>query len=178
MRQTLHAHPGTPAAALSGIAVAAERCGDLVLTYCLDGAPASVTPSLLGAATRRRADELWRHTCLEAFVKPAGGEAYWEFNLAPSLDWQVYAFDFYRRGRQPVAIEPPAVASRHGKRGWEMAVRWPLAGLVPAGLWRLALAAVIEEVDGAVSYWALRHAPGKPDFHHPDAFALELTERP
>jgi hypothetical protein len=35
---------------------------------------------------------------------------------------------------------------------------------------------VIEEIDGALSYWALRHAPGKPDFHHRDAFALELDE--
>ena len=38
----------------------------------------------------------------------------------------------------------------------------------------LGLSAVIEEHDGTLSYWALRHAPGKPDFHHRDAFALEL----
>jgi hypothetical protein len=41
---------------------------------------------------------------------------------------------------------------------------------------RVGLAAVIEEKSGALSYWALRHAPGKPDFHHPDAFALTLAE--
>ena len=39
---------------------------------------------------------------------------------------------------------------------------------------RIGLSAVIEEEDGTISYWALRHAPGKPDFHHPDAFAMEL----
>jgi len=33
---------------------------------------------------------------------------------------------------------------------------------------------LIEETNGAKSYWALAHAPGKPDFHHPDAFALDL----
>jgi hypothetical protein len=33
---------------------------------------------------------------------------------------------------------------------------------------------VIEAADGSLSYWALRHPPGKPDFHHRDAFALEL----
>lgn len=47
----------------------------------------------------------------------------------------------------------------------------PLAG---AGPWRLALSAVIEETDGTKSYWALRHPPGAPDFHHPDCFALTL----
>ena len=34
---------------------------------------------------------------------------------------------------------------------------------------------VIEEEDGTISYWALRHAAGKPDFHHPDGFAMELA---
>ncbi|MGH8470123.1 MAG: hypothetical protein ACREVY_14440 [Gammaproteobacteria bacterium] len=35
---------------------------------------------------------------------------------------------------------------------------------------RLALAAVIEEKNGSLSYWALAHP--RPDFHHADAFAL------
>lgn len=39
---------------------------------------------------------------------------------------------------------------------------------------QIALSAVIEEKDGTKSYWALRHPPGKPDFHHPDCFALTL----
>jgi hypothetical protein len=41
--------------------------------------------------------------------------------------------------------------------------------------WRLGVSAVIEESDGAKSYWALKHAPGKPDFHHADSFAYELN---
>ena len=40
--------------------------------------------------------------------------------------------------------------------------------------WQLGLSAVIEEADGRLSYWALAHPPGKPDFHHSDCFALEL----
>ena len=39
---------------------------------------------------------------------------------------------------------------------------------------RIALSAVIEEIDGTKSYWALRHPPGPPDFHHRDCFALTL----
>jgi hypothetical protein len=34
---------------------------------------------------------------------------------------------------------------------------------------------VIEETNGAKSYWALKHPPGKPDFHHADGFVLELV---
>jgi hypothetical protein len=39
---------------------------------------------------------------------------------------------------------------------------------------QLALAAVIEDGNGRLSYWALGHPQGKPDFHHPDGFTLEL----
>ena len=38
----------------------------------------------------------------------------------------------------------------------------------------LGISAVIEEQDGRLSYWALAHPPGKPDFHHRDCFALRL----
>jgi hypothetical protein len=39
---------------------------------------------------------------------------------------------------------------------------------------RIGLSAVIEDVDGGLSYWALAHPSDKPDFHHPDSFALTL----
>jgi hypothetical protein len=39
---------------------------------------------------------------------------------------------------------------------------------------QLAFSAIIEDDQGVLSYWALTHPPGRPDFHHPDAFALEL----
>ena len=47
-------------------------------------------------------------------------------------------------------------------------------GIFPDNGAKLALSAVIEELDGTKSYWALAHPPGKPDFHHPDCFALTL----
>jgi hypothetical protein len=34
---------------------------------------------------------------------------------------------------------------------------------------------VIEETNGNKSYWALAHPAGKPDFHHADGFAYELS---
>ena len=40
--------------------------------------------------------------------------------------------------------------------------------------WLAGLSAVIEEVDGTRSYWALAHPAGCPDLRHPDCFVLEL----
>jgi hypothetical protein len=40
---------------------------------------------------------------------------------------------------------------------------------------RLGLSAVIEDHYGRLGYWALRHPPGKPDFHNAACFALEIA---
>ena len=39
---------------------------------------------------------------------------------------------------------------------------------------RFAISAVIEEIGGTKSYWALAHPPGEPDFHHPTSYAATL----
>ena len=39
---------------------------------------------------------------------------------------------------------------------------------------RLGLSAIVEDAAGILSYWALRHPPNKPDFHHTDTFALQM----
>lgn len=48
-----------------------------------------------------------------------------------------------------------------------------MPGLPVNGRLLLGLSAVIEENDGAVSYWALKHPPGPPDFHDANTFILE-----
>ena len=137
-----------------------------------------------------RADGLWRHTCFEAFARHPAVPGYLEFNFSPSGAWQVYRFSGYRQGMTPA--EPPApphITVGYRERGQALAdpgVRTDDALVLEAivhlptphadaqqGL-RLALSSVVEEETGALSYWALRHAPGRPDFHHPDAFALTL----
>jgi hypothetical protein len=39
----------------------------------------------------------------------------------------------------------------------------------------LGLSAVVEEENGTLSYWALKHPRDKPDFHCPDGFVFELA---
>jgi hypothetical protein len=119
-----------------------------------------------------RADELWKHTCFEAFVQGGQGEAYFEFNFAPSLQWAAYRFERYREGMS-VAFEVPfpEITITPGADRFALTAEVQLPGLSRAADWRLGLSAVVEQTNGAKSYWALAHAPGKPDFHHSDAFA-------
>jgi hypothetical protein len=57
----------------------------------------------------------------------------------------------------------------------ELSARVDLARLGVSGPLALGLSVVVEEVDGGMSYWALAHPPGRPDFHHRAGFALEVA---
>ncbi|HWP57048.1 MAG TPA: DOMON-like domain-containing protein [Candidatus Acidoferrales bacterium] len=125
-----------------------------------------------------RAPRLWEHTCFEAFVRSNQNPGYYEFNFSPSGEWAIYAFRSYRDGI-PFADEdaPPSIVVERATGDLRLdTVIHPDRVLPgpPGATLQIALAAVIEEKSGALSYWALRHPPGKPDFHHPEAFALEL----
>jgi hypothetical protein len=104
------------------------------------------------------------------------GGPYVELNFSPSGEWAAYAFEGYRSGIRPLETpEAPMIALNRdpGKGRWS--VRAALrAGSFAGARARLALAAVIEDVDGRLAYWALKHPSDVPDFHHPGGFTASL----
>jgi hypothetical protein len=126
-----------------------------------------------------RADELWKHTCFEAFIAVTGEPGYHELNFSPSRRWAIYRFSGYREGMSPTNVTVPPVLdvrSFDDRLELDAAVRLPdLAGSQVGRTLKLALSTVVEDDSGTLSYWALKHGPGKADFHHPDGFVLELT---
>lgn len=176
MRHVLKLHPDSRCGAAIEVAVELARpnTSGLVLTYSVTGAIGELRMPPITAATRT--DELWRHTCFEAFVRPSPGEAYDEFNFAPSTQWAAYRFDRYRGGMRPLTeIGAPHIKVQAAPDRFALQAALDLSGLPRDGRWRLGLAAVIEDIGGGRSYWALAHPPGKPDFHHADGFTIELA---
>ena len=178
MPQDLKAHPDSPCPAVTAIRAEARRPrpGVLELRYVVSGDVGELRLAPVSASAR--ADELWRRTCFEAFLRGPSGEAYLELNLAPSTQWAAYRFDGYRRGMARAELgAPPRIETTREDGRFELRAVVDLgqAAAGPGeGVWRLGLSAVIEEAGGRLSYWALAHPPGKADFHHPDCFALEL----
>jgi hypothetical protein len=177
MGRNLKLHPDSTCRAVIAIEAEASRSGTgLALLYVVTGDIGALRLPAMGRPGR--ADGLWRHTCFEAFLRPQAGEEYYEFNFAPSLQWAAYRFSGYRSGMRSaeefrgLRIEIESDASR-----LELHAEFALGALpdlpTDAAL-RLGLSAIVEETTGAMSYWALAHPAGKPDFHHPDCFALEL----
>lgn len=166
-------HPNTPPNAVREVRVEIiNDIGDeLLLTFVVDGSEHVALPDWVTSA---RADGLWKTTCCEMFLAPAGSDAYFEFNYSPSTQWAAYRFDAYRAGGRdlPLTIAP------HVDRGdaatdYLVEVDQDLSG-IPTGPYAMGLSAVIEEIDGTKSYWALAHAPGPPDFHNRECFIASL----
>jgi hypothetical protein len=177
----LACYPTTLTDAVRGIDVCVQRAlsGVLVLRYVLHAEMLHVrVPSLAPAG---RADGLWKHTCFEAFIASdaASEGGYYELNFSPSRQWAVYSFEAYRQGMSPAAVTtPPELVLRHFDDRLELDATLGLADKMVGRTLKLAVTAVVEDDSGTLSYWALKHAPGKPDFHHPNGFVLELPGGP
>jgi hypothetical protein len=173
---TLACHPQTPSQAIHGIDVVVGGAASdiLTLTFVLEGDLSGLR--IPEPQPSRQVHSLWRHTCCEAFVMAGEGPGYREFHFSPSGEWAVYAFRSYREGGELEGeLAPGIVVHRSGDRLELHAEIRPV--FLPSGRsLRLGLSAVVEDADGMLSYWALRHHPGKPDFHHTDAFALQLVQ--
>ncbi len=178
MRQKLRLHPDSSCFAVTHIEVeiARPRASTLVFAYAVAGRINDLARPPVAATAPT--DELWRHTCFEAFIGSSPEVAYYEFNFAPSTQWAAYRFSSYRTGmRVATEIGAPRIAVESTCDRCVLRASLELDQmLLPRGaMWRLGISAVIEEISGHRSYWALAHPPGKADFHHFDCFTLEVV---
>ncbi len=173
----LRPHPSTPCALVRSIAVHVERqAAVLTVSFRLDADLDRLR--IRAPAAPRRGDRLWEHTCFEVFIAADDAPPYHELNFAPSGEWAAYAFGGYRRRAGGVDESlAPEIASSIEDSVLQLAANLALdrlsAVLAQAPL-RVGLSAVVESAGGGLSYWALHHPAGAPDFHHPEAFVLRL----
>ena len=165
-----------PSPASLALAGSVRRDGDhLSLHYRLEDPEGLVLVPPASAAPRRCYD-LWTSTCFEFFLAEPGAEPYWEVNLAPNGDWNLFRLSGYRQGLapDPAIIDLPFVVERAGG-GLDLMVNLDLGALPLAGRpLELAVTAVVEAKGGAISYWALNHPGDEADFHRRDGFSLRI----
>jgi hypothetical protein len=179
MREQLRLHPDSHSGTVASIDVeiARSHAGSIALSYIVTGQISSIR--MPAAAANTRGDGLWRHTCFEAFVRASPHPEYYELNFSPSGQWAAYLFRSYRTAMR-VADEITGVAIKMHATPDEYVLQALLdpdrfTDLPRDHSWHLGLSAVIEDAGGGMSYWALAHPPGKPDFHHERGFAREFS---
>ena len=173
-------HPSQPpAVAMQMEAGVAQSDDALVFSFqCCYPRASGATEILLPVPTEPIAcDNLWQHTCCEAFVSAADdGDGYLEFNFSPSGCWAVYRFDAYRvRDESYICPYVPKIELKQLSDGFELTATISPKVLPTATCWLVGLTAVIETTDGQKTYWALRHDAPQPDFHLRSQFLLPLT---
>jgi hypothetical protein len=178
MRRTLQLHPESSCFAVTHIdaEVLRPQAHNFMFTYVVTGTITEL--AMPPVATTTRADELWRHTCFEAFVGSSQSAAYYEFNFAPSTQWAAYRFSNYRTDLcVATEINAPQITVRSNPERYVLQASVELGPLLfsRCSTLRVGLSAVIEDTSGHRSYWALAHPPGKADFHHSNSFALEIV---
>lgn len=166
-----------PAITLTG--AVARQSNVLALHYSLIGDIENIFLPQTSACPSRK-DELWKTTCFEFFLAIKDQPHYWEFNLSPSGDWNIYHMDaYYRIGfREETSISqlPFKAEKETGAFALDMTVDLKPILLENVSL-EIGVTAIIQTRDGDQTYWALAHPAPQPDFHRRESFILTLARQ-
>ena len=171
-----------PAPAIPGITITGHISRQenlLAVRYLLTGTADEVfLPAPVEHPSRK--SELWRWTCFEFFLARKGQPQYWEFNMSPSGDWNVYRMDAYRRVgfREETSIEHLPFEAQKEANTFVLNAVVDLGPLFQLDdLLEVAITAVIQTTNGTETYWALSHPVSHADFHWRESFILALAPR-
>jgi hypothetical protein len=149
-----------------------RRQAELSLTYVIRGKWASLKVPPVSNPPQRK-DFLWEHTCFECFLAAPATPSYSEWNFSPSGDWAHYEFLDYRKAKAGDTNQEVYELSWMPMSSQEvhLVVTIPVMDEGPLDV---GVSAVLEMRSGQKSYWALKHAGEKPDFHRREHFLLKI----
>lgn len=126
--------------------------------------------------TPTRQHQLWESTCWEFFLSCPDSPQYWEFNLSPAGDWNVYRFCGYRQGMQEEsAFTTLPFTVQELPENLTLTLTIDLSKIIQVNQGvKLGITSVIKDTNSNVSYWALTHPGAKPDFHLQKAWIVNL----
>lgn len=130
------------------------------------------------SASPGRKDELWTATCFEFFVALPEQPGYWECNLSPSGDWNIFYMDAYRRVgfREETFIQELPFSIRHEPSCISVEAALDLSPLVPVDQSiQVGITSVVKTINGHETYWALSHPAPQADFHLRESFLVWLS---
>ena len=132
-------------------------------------------PALSNSPARKH--DLWKATCFEFFIAIKDQPQYWEFNMSPSSNWNVYAMDAYRQVNMREELAFTQLPFEFKKTNDEITLDISVdlnPILEPAQVLQIGVTAIVQTDAGNESYWALAHSAPQADFHVRDSFILEL----
>jgi len=129
------------------------------------------------AAVPRRKHNLWEETCFEFFLSAKGSQQYWEYNLSPSKDWNLYRFEFYRQKemKEETAFSTLPFQVKKSPESFVLDLKLNLNKIIHQDqALEIGVSSVIKLKNNNLTYWALTHPGPKPDFHKRAGFIIKL----
>ena len=124
-----------------------------------------------------RRHELWKSTCFEFFFAIRDRSPYWEFNMSPSGDWNVYAMDAYRQVnmREESAFTQLPFEFRKTDPQLLLDLSIDLNPILHQNQpLQIGITSIIQTLDESETYWALAHPGRRADFHLRESFVKQL----
>lgn len=120
------------------------------------------------ASSLKRADDLWKETCFEAFWSRPGEKSYWELNLSPAGKWNLYFFEDYRKPQPP---QKSSDFSLEDVITTPNSLRCFLQTKIEIPSLDISICSVIKTAANTF-YYSTAHKGEKPDFHLRESFIL------
>jgi len=146
----------------------------LSIHYVVQGETENIVLPVKSLSSSRK-DDLWQATCFEFFLAIPNQPQYWEFNMSPSGDWNVYIMDEYRKigFREEKAISQLPFEFKHFDDKLSLSLSMDLSAIaVFKNNLQISITAIIQTKDGNETYWALTHPGQQADFHLRESFIL------
>lgn len=135
---------------------------------CVEG---SLTPGNWKGNALVRAHDLWRKTCFEAFFSPPQAKEYWEINISPQGQWNLYQFGEYRSPQPPTESQELRLLELETTKN---SLRAKLEGNTFFPALDFSFCAVLK-IENSSHYYSTNHAGKKPDFHLRESFQLRRS---
>lgn len=153
-----------------------RRDGMLHLRYSLNGEIGNIFLPFSSAQPERKG-ELWKNTCFECFLSRRDQPEYWEINISPSGDWNVFHMDAYRRVgfREEMSVQMLKFEAREEREAFILDASFALHAIISEHeTLDIGVTAIIQAKGGKETYWALTHLASQADFHLKASFLLAL----
>lgn len=125
-----------------------------------------------------RSDLLWQKTCFEMFFKATDKDDYFEININEQGEWNIYQFESYRNPQKPYPESNGQLVSFFYDESQQvfacaMHITDFFTFRSPHEISANLCSVLKLKPDNNSTYWALKHASEKPDFHNQNSFILK-----
>jgi hypothetical protein len=116
---------------------------------------------------QQRADNLWKNTCFELFIANTHNNAYWEINISPSTQWNIYHFSDYKEGmKKEKNITQPIIKTTQKNNYYSLSFTSTFTQDVLNQELQINLAVILLDLDGVRHFYSIFKNSGNVDFHN------------